>query len=61
MVKYNSTVNLNPLCPWLCFDSLPTPRSKQLPLALDVIKCNWFAYKTTTSPSIALGLVNALC
>ncbi len=30
-----------------------TPRSDHLLLALDVIKCNYFAYKTTTSPSIA--------
>ncbi len=25
------------------------------------IKCNCFAYETNTSPSIALGLVNARC
>ncbi len=61
MGKYNSTVNINPLCPWLCVNSLPTPRSNHLLLALDVIKCNFFAYEATTSPSIVLGLVNALC
>ncbi len=61
MVKYNSTVNINPLCPWLYVNSFPTPRINQLLLALDVIKCNCFAYEKTTSPSIALGLVNALC
>ncbi len=61
MVKYNSTVNINPLCPWLCVYSLPSPRTNHLLLVLDVIKCNCFAYETATSPSIALGLVNALC
>ncbi len=60
MVEYNSTVNINPLCPCLCVNLLPSPRSNYSILALDVIKCNCFAYETTTSPSIALGLVNAL-
>ncbi len=61
MVKYNSTVNIYPLCPWVCVNSLPTPCSDYLRLALDVIKCTCFAYKIAKCPSIALGLVNALC
>ncbi len=61
MVEYNSTVNINPLCYWLCVNSLPSARSNHSILVLDVIKCNCFAYETTTSPSIALGLVDALC
>ncbi len=61
MVKYYSIVNINPLCPWLCVNSLHTPRSNHVLLDLDVINCNCFAYETTTSPSIVLGLVNALC
>ncbi len=60
MVKYNSTVNINPLSPWICGNALPTPRCNPLLLALGVIKCNYFAYETTTKPSIALGFVNAL-
>ncbi len=46
MVEYNSTVNINPLYPWLCVKSLPSPRSNHSILALDVIKCNYIAYET---------------
>ncbi len=61
MVEYISTVNINPLCPWLCVNLLPSPRSNHSILSSDVIKRYCFAYETPTSPSIALGLVNALC
>ncbi len=56
MVKYNSAGNKNLLCPWHCVNSLPMPRNSQLLLALDVIKCNWFAYETTTSPTHGVTL-----
>ncbi len=35
MVEYNSTVNINPLRPWLCANSLPTQRSNHLLLTFD--------------------------
>ncbi len=46
IVEYDSTVNKNRLCPWLCVNSLLLPRSNNSILHLDVIKCKCFAYET---------------